>query len=239
MEETAVCIIANNLYYQTRYCIENLLAKTKMKVKIYVFDNGTTDERLREYFEKNSKENGWYLNRSETVVSLAEAHSSLLKTFTQKYGCILPVNFLVNSGWLEELLVSVKSCEKAGILSIRSGDENVFIMPLLHHSLTSEDYLSNVWFTENNAVDGLFFFKKEILEKTGLFDTKLNAPGYEKAEFCFRFSANGYRNYYIRKQTALKINTQNEILFPTKTIEGLAAIKESIERMVENRTYKK
>lgn len=239
MGQIALCLIVNNDFLQSKYCLENLLAKTTVKPKLYILDNGSEDDRVREYFEKYCAENGGVYQYFNLPLPLTSCYNATLKAISEKYVCIVPTNLLVNKYWLEDLIHSNMFVENAGITSIRNGEEKIFLMPFLHKSYTAEDCMENVWFNENNAVEGLMFFDKKILDKVGMFDENLSAPGYEQAEFCFRVSANGFRNYYIKKQTAIKTLTSNEITFPSKTPNGMLTLKQTIEMMVHDKNYKK
>jgi hypothetical protein len=102
-----------------------------------------------------------------------------------------------------------------------------------------EDELKNILISENNSVEGLFLFDKEKIVSIGLFDENLQNKGFEQAEFCFRVASLGLNNFYIRKQTLVKLNIDDEILFPKKTKEGMDEFKIQVEWMIKNQMFKK
>lgn len=239
MKEVAVCIVVNDLYYQTRYCIENLLTKTRANIRLHILDNGSKDEKVITYLETICKENKWFLKRIEKPVSYQEAYNLIIQHSYQEYVCLFPINVLVNKNWCESFIEEYTASERPGVIGIRDGFENVTLIPIIHKCETKDDYLKNVWFSENGTIKGVLFFNRERMDTVGVFDVRLNAPGYEMDEFTFRFSANGLNNYYITNQTCTRVSLNNTILFPEKTIEGSKVFKQEIEVMVKTKHFKK
>lgn len=236
----AVCILTNNLYFETRYVIENLIAKTKCKIRLYIFDNASTDQRIIEYCHNLCKETKGYFKALPKVESISEATNKMIKIIDQENCVLFPVNCLVNNNWLEDLLFYSKNIDNLGCISIRNTFEKVHLMPILHKTTSKpEDELKNIYITENNSVEGLMFFKRSIIDQIGLMDERLQYPGCDYLELCFRFSAHGYHNIYIRNQTLIKLNLDNQIIFPTKTKESVEELKQQIEIMYKNQKFKK
>lgn len=239
MDEIGVCIVVNELYYQVRYCIENLVSKTKCNIRLHILDNGSKDERTIDYLDTVCKEKKWFLKRLDKPVSFQDANNLIIQHSYQKYVCMFPVNVFVNKNWCEDLYNEYIISDIPGVLGIRDGFEKVSLVPVIHKCEAKDDYFKNVWFSDNNTIKGILFFSRERLNQTGVFDTRFIAPGYEVDEFTFRFSANGYNNYYITNQTCTKVSLNNEILFPSKTIEGNKVFKAEIDTMVKTKHFKK
>jgi len=243
MKKTAVLVVVNDLFYQTRFFVDNLVTKTKIDIRLHVLDNNSSDPRIAEFFESFCKKDkrDWEFTRSETTLNVAQSYNVLLDSLKEdeKYACICPINLMVNTHWLESIKSFYVNISNSGIVGIRTGNEKTFFMPVLHESTTGEPYLVNTWFTENNSVEGVLFFNKEVLGKVGNFDPGLNAEGFEQSEFAFRVSANGYKNYYIRNQTCSKIDTENSVLFPKRTDVGMSRLKDEIESMVKTKNFYK
>ena len=240
-DSIAVCIVTNDLYFESRYTIENLIAKTKLKFKLYIFDNASSDNRIKDFSTALCEKKKGVYSFSETVISMPKAINFLLKQVQEKYCVIFPLNYLVHTNWLEDLISNYKIIDKPGCLSIRHSSDKLHLVPVLHYSATTfEDKLSNVYISETNAVEGLLMFDKQLLdEKVGLMNENFKNNGHEELEFTFRFSGQGFNNVYIRKQTAIKLNLQNEILFPKKTKNGFLELKEEVKNMVRSQNFKK
>lgn len=240
MEEIAVCLIVNDNYYKTRYVIENLFAKTSANIKLYIFNNASEDKRIVDYCNALIQIKDGVYKEVEQKVSVSKAYNILLQNLYQKYVVFFPVNYIVSDNWLEDLLVSVKTVENAGCVGIRSNNEKVHLCPLTHKNITQpEDDLYNVWVTENNLVEGLLIFDSEKIEVVGHLDENNENNGYELFEYSFRFTSQGYKNYYIRKQIAQKIDIDSEILFPKKTESSFKIFKSTIQSMIKTNNYKK
>ncbi len=240
MDPVAICIIVNNNFFEAKVCIDNILSKTNRPIKFYILDNSSTDPRVKEYFQNMCAENHWLYQTTPEIKNLSECYNSLIKLVTEKYCCIFPINIFVNRNWLEDLLFTIENVKaESGVLSIRTGSEKAFLMPILHDHPTGEDELKHVWFTENNSVEGILFFKTDIFSKPGYFDEKLNAPAFEVPEMVFRISCFGYKNYYIQNQSAAKAVIRNEVLFPSKTEESLKIFKSAVETMVKTKQFSK
>lgn len=240
MSPIAICIVLHNNFLESKVCIDNLLKKTNVPVKLYILNNASTDQRIEDYFKPLCTENQWEFQSTTELKNLSQSYNILLKTTNEQYCCIFPINTLVHKNWLEDLVYTfgiVK--EPIGMLGIRYGTEKTFLMPILNEHPLSGDELYNVWFTENNSVEGVLFFRKNVFDQPGYFDEKFQAPGYETAEMVFRISAFGFRNFYIRNQTAVKALVQNEVLFPKKTKPSMEILKNEIESMVKEKQFSK
>lgn len=240
MEEIAVCIVVNDNYYKIRYVIENLVHKTNCNIKFYILNNASEDKRIGEYCSGLVAIKDGYYTEVEKPISLARAYNILLRRAYQKYILFFPANYLVNNEWCEDLLVSIKTVENAGCVGIRNGVEKVYLSPITHKSLTlPEDELLNVWITDANLIEGLFMIENKLVEVVGHLDERDSNSGYQLIEYSFRFSHNGYKNYYIRKQSAQKINIESEILFPKKTDLSFKQFKSDVEYMIKHKQFKK
>lgn len=239
MHDIAVCIVVNDCYHNLKYCIDNLTYKTKAKIRLHILNNGSTDERLLSYLKQVCEENKWYLKTLEKPVPISKAYNLIIESTYQNYCCLFPINSIVCKNWAEDLLSEYKINPDAGLIGIRNGEEKTFLTPILCKCESSEDYFKNVWFDKNNTIEGVVLFEREKLHKIGLFDERMTALGYEVLEFSFRFSANGFQNYYITKQSAVKVDIDNEITFPTRTQEGLKQLMYEIEIMIKTKHFKK
>lgn len=216
----AVCILTNNYYVHTRYCIENLFEKTQMQFQLYVHDIGTRLQKEDELLKKFCTENEFWYKRDSGHVPYSVAMNELLSAVKEEYVCFVPINQLVGKDWLEDLYCAALEYEKVGIISIRSGIERLKLMPLERKSLTAaETEFEHVWVNENNLVSGIMFFeRKKLLESVGKFNETDMLTGFEQHEYCLRASMKGYTNIYLRKQIAPKLPLKNATLFPDKTM---------------------
>ena len=203
LDEIAVCIVTNENEIETQYVIENLQAKTKCNINIY-----TTP------FDK----------------SLCDSINSLLIQVKEEICVLFPANALVNNNWCEDLLFNIKNVVEPGIVGIRHGKEKLTLSPVLF----TDDELMNVWVTENNIVEGIMMFHmKHLTEEIGMFDKLFDHTGFQYAEFSLKFAFSGLTNFYIRKQTFIQLEIENEALYPKKTKDGVFLINEFVKANID------
>jgi hypothetical protein len=239
-EQIAICLVVTDSYFETMYCIENLVAKTTFKPMVRILDNGSKDHKLKSYLKEVCDANKWYLKTVETPMEYSKAWNFIIERSPEYYCCLFPINILVNFGWLEALYSTYTQCLNSGVIGIRNGNEKTSLLPFLHDGVHTEDEVHCLWTEEDRTVDGIMFFEKEKLNATGFFATDINAAGYEQKEFSFRFSANGYNNYYITKHTCIKAKEVIDAnMLPVKTAEAYKNYTEAINIMFNLKRFKK
>ena len=238
--ETVICLITNNNYFETRYCIENLMSKTSLPFRLHIVDNNSSDVRLTNYLNKITKDiSKGFLYKQNKQISLSECNNLLLTTAGENNCVLFPINCIVDNNWLEDLSTSLQMIKNVGCACLRPTNAKIEFSPVLKESLyAGEDVLENVMQT-NEKVSTVLAFKPEILKVAGVFDVNLNAHGFELSEFCLRVRVNGYSNYYIRKQTVYKMPIKNEILFPKIVEENIVKFKETVNLMFKYKRFKK
>ena len=240
MDEVGICVVIHNNYFTTRYNLENLLRKTKVKTRLYIVDLSSEEKHLSEFCKQLCSTTGGYYKLIDQKKKYSEALNDLLRIVTQKHVVIFPVNGLVHQNWLEDLLYYQKMIPSIGITSIRSSMENLNWIPLIHSDESKpEDELRNVLITENNSTEGILCFQTDKLLRIGYFDEKLQHSGFEQAEFSFRMASIGLNNIYIRKQTYIRTALYDDILFPKKSKLAMDEFKMNIDWMIKNQIFKK
>ena len=237
----AVCIVTNNLHWETRYVIENLLSKTNLKVKLYILDNASANPKTIELGrEMCTKTKGLFFS-FEQPFKISTAFNFILKHVKEKQVVLFPVNCFVHKNWLDDLVHFSETIKNVGALSIRSTNENLELIPLLHENITAAtDELKHTWTSKNNTVDGLIFFKKELLDKVGFLDENFKNTGTEIIEWLFRLSLTGHQNAYITNQSLIKLkHLENGVIFPPKSKAAINELKTEVERMIKVQTFKK
>lgn len=245
MKEIGICIVTHNDFFLTKIVIDRLIEKTNTVTNIYIVDNCSSDLKLIEYLEALKQQSKATIIFLKEIVAYPKAVNIAFravneKLCAEKYCVLFPINTLIHKNWIESLIHNLKTISSIGIASIRSGNENVNFIPLLHKCESmAEDELRNVLITENNSVEGILCFKTELFNEIGYFDETLINNGFEQADFCFRIASLGMNNIYIRKNTCVKIPLENEILFPKKTIEGMNEFKNKVNNIVKNQMFNK
>ena len=238
----AVCIVTNNLHWETRYVIENLVSKTNLKVKLYILDNASTNPKTIDLGrEMCIKTKGLFLSFLGQPHRISTSLNHIMDHVTEDRIVLFPVNCFVHKNWLEDLIHFSETIKNVGALSIRSKKDNLELVPLLHENITAvSDELKHTWISKNNTVDGLIFFKKELIDKVGFLDESFKNTGTEIIEWLFRLSLTGYQNAYITNQSLIKLNhLENGVIFPPKSKAAINELKTEVERMIKVQTFKK
>ena len=240
MNEAGICIVVHNNYFTTRYALENLIEKTKIKHRLYIVDNSSEEKHLSDYCKQLCAKTGGYYKLLTDKHTYSQALNKMLSIVSQKYVVVFPINAIVQQNWLEDLIYYQNIIPTVGVNSIRSTFDTLHWMPLIHKCESMpEDELKNILITENNSIEGIMCFEKDRCYQIGLFDEKLQNAGFEQAEFCFRMASLGLNNIYIRKQTYVKAHLSDEMLFPKKTKEGMDEFKTNVDWMIKNQMFKK
>lgn len=236
MKSIGVCIVANGNYVAVKTCIGNLIEKSNgANLRFYILDNLSKDIRIHEYCKTicegyASVPGKKYFHESTERLTGYSAYNKIMSQVEEDCVCLFPTDILVNDNWAIDMLVANEEIAKAGIVAIRTERDKTSLTPLLAFN----DKMIPVWRTPDNSVRGVCLFNRDIMRVIGGYDKELFGTGYEQDEFCFRFSANGYNNFYITGQNCIKVH-EDEI----KTETGAQLFKATIDEMKKNRNYKK
>jgi len=226
MEESiAVCIVGIENNIVTKYVVNNLLEKTKCNIHIYLLllaqdehgDYGYQHEKVSVICRHNTED------KKYTLCDLVNENFNRVK---EDYCVLFPCNALVNDNWCEDLLFNIKNLKNTGCVGIRSLGKKADLSSILN----THDELSNVWMTENNVVDGIVMVEtKHIKGEVGMYDKWFDETGFEQIEFTLKFAFAGMNNFYIRKQSYIPLDMENETLFPKPTKKGLEMINDFVK----------
>jgi hypothetical protein len=200
-------------------CIDNIKNVTVFNYKIYVYDlDPETDVDSAEYFRSLTVDGVHSYIRYEAkflFLSLTEAFFDFLKKSTEEYKCVMPINHIVWSGWLEELIFQHKKFNDVGVLSIKSNNTKceVSVMPCFINDQNKST--SFVWVSSDNFVDGILFFNQNLSEiyRDRLFSDEV--VGIAKS-ISFIAQTKMKNNFYITEQNAIYLDIENDVLFPKR-----------------------
>jgi hypothetical protein len=235
----AICILVgdNDSYYQFTELLNNLENNTGIDAQYYIFNNESKDERIHNHL-LGLDVNKYTVNLLSKV-SKAKALNYLINACKEKYLCIVPINYLVNKMWLEDLYYNYRNCPEAGVISIRNGFEKIFISPVMFHNELNQEVLKNVWVSNNGSVEGLLFFNKEKIKS--YYDENLDAVNCEDIDFTFNCFCQGYQNFYITGQNAIRLTFAKNKNYVEKKKSDLEIVNkkwnEIIKRNIINEEY--
>ncbi len=207
--EVDIILLNWNNYHFTKPCVESLLESTYPNIKIYVVDNGSKKEVVRQLKEDFGKhviiiENGRNLG-------FAEGNNVALREVKGKYSVILNNDTIVDPGWLEPLIETMENDRGIGACQpkIKSLEDKKYFehagaaggfMDVYGYPFTrgrvfttiEEDYgqyddsVGVIWCSGTAMM-----LRNSILKDTGLFDPIFFIYA-EEADLCWRIAHCGY-----------------------------------------------
>ena len=219
MNSVAICIITHDNPIETAFFIDRLIEVTNQDFSLYVYDRYTGNQDMKKMLmTATNQTKGRYEQIDVNKTTNAQIYNSMLTKMYEDYGVFMSINFLVNEGWLTDLIYYNKSIKNSGCSSISSCFQNVTLSSALFDDETLlEPITKTIWVNDTNTLNEFVFFSKKAYEEKsiGFFDLSNKLKGLELSEWSFRFLANGLFNYYIGQNSGIKYKIEDEILFPS------------------------
>lgn len=192
-------------------CLKSLSDLKEVDLEIFVVDNASFDESLKETREKFPKIH--YIENSENV-GFGMANNQVLKNLKTEYVLILNPDTEVVNGALQFMIQFMEDHPEVGAASCKVILDNGtldwashrgFPTPLsafLYYGLGNDRlyHLTEKNLTETHEVDaisGAFFLtRKSILDNVGLFDEDYFMYG-EDLDLCYRIKQAGFKVMYV------------------------------------------
>jgi hypothetical protein len=128
--EVAIFMVTNNNFFETKYCIENLIQKTNFAFRLYILNFNTTDKEFISFLNHLPETVNCFVTHL-TKTTMAETYNKMLDMVYQKYIVFMPYNALVNDNWIVDLIHSYNCIENSGCISIKSSTENLYLTSVL------------------------------------------------------------------------------------------------------------
>jgi len=238
----SVCIITREEAYQyTKYCLQNMLAKTSMQLHVYIYDLTSSSKiyglfRMFEAQEIAKAEDSrrFTFEFIDDKKSAQEAYNHFIcySDIHSEYQCIVPVSYLLCKDWAELLVHNYEKFEHSGIISIRTGDEKNIGLSSEQSDNPEfrEPILESVWAPDSSGVRGLMFFRSgQPWMRECLFYNLTNILGFIDYEVCFHASEAGKKNFYIIGAMAYKHQPAHDMFYYKPTPADIKLFTEYID----------
>lgn len=182
MEKIPVCLLNWNDAEMTERCLDNLNRHTDRSVaEIYVFDNGSDDPNLARLQDLHARRQFDHLICFDRNLGFSLAYNRAFEQTTGELVCCLNNDCLVESGWLDAL-----------IETLRSDDRTAAACSNVYH------YVERRSVQDDREVSQLFgaimLFRRSAWESVGGFDDKNFSPIYgEEMDWSYRAVRLGYK----------------------------------------------
>ena len=196
MKSCDIIIAVWNQLEFTRNCIESIERHTKnVEYGLILIDNAS-DAPTAEYLQTLAAANkNVTLIRNETNLGFLKAANQGMKASVAPYVCLLNNDTLVTDGWLKEMIEIAAGSKDIGIVNPSSN--NLGQKPLAGEPL--EIYAAKIRKESGNYIDlgaaigFCMLIKREVLDKTGLFDEVYGRGNFEDTDLSRKAVKAGYR----------------------------------------------
>jgi GT2 family glycosyltransferase len=232
MDKISLCLLTIDRYQMTKFCLDDLLAKTGIdnkNIELLILDNGSKDKRIIEYGKSVAN-----IHISEqTNIGVSAGFNKLFRVATGDFIVTIGNDITLTQNWLKDLIYYNGKIKNSGVSAIYC---------LLDKGLYNKNL--DVFMPNNGLVYGVALWNRNLLNKIGGFDESLKGYGCEDSQYCFRANKTGHINYYIPKQFSvhLGVDFNTESTYRKQKDEdlknNLQVLKKSIEKMNKLNNYK-
>jgi len=191
---TSVLLVINE-NFDSVDTIKDNLKYAGSRVELVVYNNHCQNEEIVEQMKVLSTK--YISNFTPIEYSFSECINELFRIASGEFICIIQDYSLFCEDWLKSLIDSHNLIRKSGVISL-----NDWSTSEIAYHLDINDNLTATY-SEDGRVNGIPFFKKELLYTIGGFDPKLNEL-FCIWDFCDRVTINGYYNYFVPDTSMIK-----------------------------------
>ena len=197
---TSVLLVINE-NFDSVDTLEDNIKYAGSRIELVVYNNHCKNEIVLSYLKQLATK---FIDNSTPIeFTFSECINELLRVASGEYICVFQDYPLLCENWLQKLLISHNEILKSGVISINEWSTN----EIAYH-LDKNDNLQATY-SKDNLVNGLPFFRKDLIYSIGGFDPQLNGV-YAIWDFCNRTAINGYYNYFVPNTSMIKENSYND-----------------------------
>lgn len=209
--EIPIIILNWNGWKDTLECLDAVMKQTYQSFKVYLVDNGSTDESCKVLSKKYIENSRIKLILNPDNLGFTRGNNLILIDYVlsnpkYEYVVLLNNDTIPLDNWLENLVQSAKDnqaamvsskmvdyyeptkMDNAGHMMLNTGE----ILPIGHGEPTAN---YNKGFGNMGASAGAALYCTNMLKDIGIFDEHFNT-GYEDAELGVRAVVTGYKTWY-------------------------------------------
>lgn len=169
----------------TKATVGSIIKNTGFPYRLILVDNASSGE-TRRYLEdasKNSK--NIFLIRNNENLGFIKAVNKGISESNSEYICVMNNDTLAAEGWLNEIIEVLKSNPVIGIVNPASNNFGIF--PAKNETLDefAEKLKTNAgkWIELNSCIGFCMVFKRELINKIGLFDEIYGMGNFEDTDY--------------------------------------------------------
>ena len=198
--ETPLCdlvLLSWNHVEETRPCLESLFETTRVPCRLFIVDNGSTQE-VRAFLagvkpRKNILE--VVLLQNETNEGFPRGMNRGIRASSAPFVCLLNNDLRFTSGWLAEMLEVANAHPPVGVINPTSntfGNVPPSGMPLDAYAERLRS-LRGRFREVGMCIGSCMLIKREVLDRIGALSEEVERIFFEDEDFCMRAQQEGYR----------------------------------------------
>jgi len=195
-----------NAYEDALECLQSLLKNTSPDVPILILDDASTDIRISQTFELNSRADRFFYVRKPENTGFVSTVNLAFTSCVQRDVIVVNSDVVVPPGWLERLRGAAYARSNIATATPLTNYGTIVSIPYRNHPIALQDSEINVEEIDSRvqtnslrlypiiptAVGHCVYFKRSILDLAGYFDETFS-PGYgEEVDFSQRVVLLGF-----------------------------------------------
>ncbi len=201
---TSIIILTFNQLEYTKKCVESIKRCTPEQHEIIFVDNGSKDGTVQWLRKLVSENNNYRLIENKENLGFAKGCNQGIKAARGEYIVLLNNDVIVTKGWLSGLIDCLKKAPNAGIIGPMTNNiSGIQKIPVDYKDESSIENFAKrfreTWrgrrIPSRRVVGFCMLFRKELVDKIGLFDESFGTGNFEDDDFCLRAELAGYQNY--------------------------------------------
>lgn len=200
-------LIAMSSYWQSVFTLNKILSTCDIDIPIEIIaTNNTGDNRVFDFLSNFLSDSYPFVvnvGEMETEeMNEAVAINKMIPFAKGEYICVLDSNCILSENWIGQLLNACEQCENKAVVGIATTYEKKHLSSVL----SKDDELMSVWKTENNGIEGVLFFHKNIIELVGNFNPRMKLS-YSQNHFSQRVNCiEGHSSFYLYGEYRIQMN---------------------------------
>jgi GT2 family glycosyltransferase len=209
----SIVMLTYNQLDDTKICVESLFKHTQdINFELIFVDNGSTKDKTKEYLEElKAQHSNIKTIYNDENLGFACANNQGIEISEGEYVLLLNNDVILSDGWLDKLLLALKSDKKTGMIvpctNHASGRQKVVFEANVEDDDLIQEYAKNTlvkkagsWISVDRVIGFCMLIKREVLFKVGVLDEMFGPGGYEDYDYCMRIKQAGY-NIVIAEDT--------------------------------------
>ena len=182
----------------TRRTLTANMQRAGYAFELLACDQGSSTDENRRFLQKELECN--YLRFNTRNEGVGKAFGQLYLRSAGDYIVLLGNDLECQQNWLADLVFYLDNVPNSGLASINWGHGST--PPLSEKFGIKAHYLT----PELNRCFGVTAFRRELVEKIGLFHAGYKEYGLEDSDFNERVNRSGFNSFYIPKQFSLHLD---------------------------------